>query len=64
VLFFLAPPLELIEHLERYQAKGQLPAVIIEWLETWQAIRGDGKSLIDGATDAQWATVAQRVMVN
>lgn len=64
LLFFLAPPIELIEHLERYQAKGQLPAVIIEWLEVWQSIRGDSKSPIDGATDAQWATVAQRVMVS
>jgi len=64
VLFFLAPPIELIEHLERYQAKGQLPAVIVEWMQVWQSIRGDGKSPIDGATGAQWSAVAQRVMVS
>ncbi len=64
LLAFLAPPIELIEHLERYQAKGQLPAVIVDWLGLWQAIRGDGKTPIDGATATQWATVAQRVAVN
>lgn len=63
LLFFLAPPIELIEHLERYQAKGQLPQIIVDWLELWQTIRSDGKSPIDGVTAAQWATVAERVAV-
>lgn len=61
ILAFLAPPIELIEHLERYQAKAQLPACIVEWLALWQAIRSDGKTPIDGVTALQWADVAKRV---
>lgn len=61
ILALIAPPIELIEHLERYQAKAQLPASIATWLELWQAIRSDGKTPIDGVTAVQWATVAKRV---
>lgn len=62
ILAYLAPPIELIDHLERYAAKGQLPTVVVEWMQRWQGIRGDGKTPIDGATPAQWATVEERVM--
>lgn len=58
ILAHLAPPIELIEHLERYEAKGQLPACIVDWLHRWQGIRGNGVTPIDGATQAQWAEVA------
>ena len=61
VLAFLMPPLELIEHLDRYQAKGQLPAVIVEWLARMQAIRGDGQTAIDGTGAQVWTEVGERV---
>lgn len=55
ILAHLAPPIELLEHLERYEAKGQLPACIVDWLHRWQGIRSDGATPIDGATPAAWA---------
>lgn len=63
ILAYLAPPVELIDHLERYTVKGPLPACIVEWLERWQGIRGDGATPIDGATVAAWAEVGERVGV-
>lgn len=63
ILSLIAPPIELIEHLERYQAKAQLPANVVAWLELWRAIRSDGNSPIDGVTAVQWATVAKRIAV-
>ncbi len=38
---YLKPPLELIEHLERYEAKQQLPASIMDFLRKWRVIRSD-----------------------
>lgn len=61
ILTLIAPPIELIEHLEKYQVKAQLPANVTVWLELWRTIRSDGKSPIDGVTAVQWATVAKRV---
>lgn len=52
ILTAIAPPFELIEHLERYQAKAQLPPCIAEYLAAWQDVRGDGE------TGFNWADVA------
>ena len=48
ILTYCAPPLELIEHLERYQQRQALPEPIVEWLAKWRTIRSDSLSLLDG----------------
>ncbi len=48
LLASMAPPLELVEHLERFEAKGQLPDPVVAWLTKWRAIRGDQPFALDG----------------
>lgn len=61
ILAYLAPPVELIDHLERYTAQGKLPVIVVEWLERWQGIRSDGATPIDGTSAATWTEVGERV---
>jgi DNA polymerase III epsilon subunit-like protein len=61
VLAYLMPPLELLDHLDRYQQRGALPASIVEWAERMQAIRRDGKTAIDGVGAETWRQVGERV---
>lgn len=61
LLAYLSPPIELLEHLERYQAKGQLPQAITDWVQRWNDIRGDGPSQIDGTSPNKWAEVGRMV---
>ena len=41
VLTFCAPPLALLEHLERYEQRAPLPAEVTQWLGKWRTIRSD-----------------------
>ena len=63
ILAHLAPPIGLVDWLERiFTAKAEagqrVPAEYVEWLQSWQAIRSDGLTPIDGTAPAQWAEVA------
>ena len=49
VLTATKPPLELLDHLTRYQGRGALPDVVVTWLERWRRIyAGDPDPLLDG----------------
>lgn len=61
ILAYLMPPVELLDHLDRYQQRGQLPSVIVEWAERMQAIRSTDKTPIDNTPPATWAAVGERV---
>ena len=39
LLIWLAPPLELVEAMERWKAAKPLPQAIIDYLSRWQALR-------------------------
>ena len=45
LLSFVAPPLELIEGLERQAERRTLPPRTIEFLDRWKRIRSDGPML-------------------
>ena len=66
IIALLAPPIEIIEHLEGvfaiHKQKGHpTPETCLRWLALWQAIRADGKTVIDGTDKATWNEVAGRV---
>ncbi len=66
LLAFLAPPIGLVDWLERSfaakAASGQhVPADYVEWLQRWQDIRSIEPSPIDGATPAAWSEVGDVV---
>lgn len=66
IIALLAPPIEVIEHLEGvfaiHKQKGHpTPETCLKWLALWQAIRADGKTEIDGAAQAAWSEVGERV---
>ena len=66
IIALLAPPIEIIEHLEGvfaiHKQKGHpTPETCLKWLALWQAIRADGKTVIDGTDKATWNEVAGRV---
>ena len=45
------PPLEIIDHLGRYQNTRQLPAPAVLWLERWKRIyAGEPDPLLDELT--------------
>lgn len=53
VLQLIAPPLALLDWLEAVDASKRrggdsVPAEIMQWLQRWRDIRGDGDSVIDG----------------
>ncbi len=67
LLALLAPPLDLVDWLERIfaakQAKGEaIPAAYAQWLQTWQDIRGDGECAVDGTKPETWAQVFEILM--
>ncbi len=45
----VAPPLELVELLEKYEARQQLPAPAQTYLDLWRIVRSDAPSPLDGA---------------
>ena len=66
IIAMLAPPIEVIEHLEGvfaiHKQKGHpTPETCLKWLALWQAIRSDGKTAIDGTGKEVWNEVAERV---
>lgn len=52
LLRWLAPPLELVEALERWQTSGKpMPQPVSDYLAKWQALRTDGTvgaAIVDG----------------
>ena len=53
VLAATKPPLELLDHLARYQGRGALPDAVTTWLERWRRIyAGDPDPLLDELTTA------------
>lgn len=62
ILALLAPPLDLVDWLERiFEAKNErgeaIPEAYIRWLQTWADIRRAGESVVDGAKPETWAQV-------
>ena len=48
LLLALRPPLELIDHLERFERRNALPPPLATWLERWRRIyAGQPDSAID-----------------
>ena len=48
LLLALRPPLELIDHLERFERRNALPAALATWLERWrQLYAGQPDAAID-----------------
>ena len=48
VLAATKPPLELLDHLTRYQGRAALPDVVATWAERWRRIyAGDPDPLLD-----------------
>lgn len=67
LLALLAPPLDLVDWLERIfaakQAKGEaIPAAYVQWLQTWQDIRSAGECAVDGTKQETWAQVFEILM--
>lgn len=59
ILFILAPPVRLVDYLERLfdakTAKGEdVSTDWLKWLERWKVIRTDMASDIDMITPAEW----------
>lgn len=51
VLEATKPPLELLDHLTRYQGRAALPETVMTWLERWRRIyAGDPDPLLDELT--------------
>lgn len=51
VLAATKPPLELLDHLTRYQGRAALPETVMTWLERWRRIyAGDPDPLLDELT--------------
>lgn len=44
----VAPPIELVELLEKYEQQQRLPANVAQWLNLWRALRTG--SPLDGVT--------------
>lgn len=43
-----APPLEVVELLERYEQRQPLPGKVGAWLALWRTLRSDEPSVLDG----------------
>lgn len=51
VLTATKPPIELLDHLTRYQGRAALPDVVVTWLERWRRIyAGAPDPLLDELT--------------
>lgn len=51
VLNATKPPLELLDHLTRYQGRAALPDRVVTWLERWRRIyAGEPDALLDELT--------------
>lgn len=54
LLLALRPPLELIDHLERFERRDALPPPLATWLDRWRRIyAGDPDPLLDALPPAQ-----------
>lgn len=54
VLCWLAPPLELMEALERWQSMKQLPQPVLDYIERWRKLRtGEPMPELDGKFEPQ-----------
>lgn len=67
LLATLAPPLDLVDWLERiFEAKSErgeaIPEAYARWLQTWADIRSAGESVVDGTKQETWAQVLEVLM--
>jgi hypothetical protein len=66
LLLLLAPPLALVDYMERLWAakrsKGEeIPPAYVRWLERWQRIRVDGLSDVDYVLADEWASLDELI---
>lgn len=66
ILLILAPPLALVDYLDRLwaakQAKGEtVPEQWRRWLERWKTIRSELPSEIDYVSAEEWQQVGERI---
>jgi hypothetical protein len=62
LLLLLAPPLALVEYLDRLwgtmASNGkEIPPAYTQWLERWQRIRAEGLSDVDYVLADEWASL-------
>ena len=67
LLALLAPPIDLVDWLERIfeakQAKGEvIPESYARYLQVWQDIRSAGECAVDGTKQETWAQVFEILM--
>lgn len=67
ILTLLAPPIRLVDWLERVfeqkKKKGEdVPESFTQWLERWREIRLDGPAVTDGLTQEDWEQIGAKVL--
>ena len=48
ILHYCAPPITLIEWLEKHEARQALPEDVQDYLNKWRTLRSDRPSILDG----------------
>lgn len=60
-LLTLAPPLALVDYLDRLWAGRNPPEQWVRWLDRWKAIRAAESSIIDYVSVDEWKLIGEKI---